>query len=133
MTKKATARPPARVGSAEILAAEERRAEQGVMLRSPASEFFVPSFAGGARDLGPGCHALAELRHIVARYDAGITLRETAEGGEAQGRAARERHKAEQPAKPEPKDKLSDKWRYRELRQIEHAPGPRAHEQPRGL
>jgi hypothetical protein len=97
---------------------------EGVMLSSPASEFFVQFFVNAARDLSPKYRALVELKAIVARYDAGATLREMVEEEEARGRERTERHKAAQLEKPEPKDRLSDEWRYWKLRQIEHAFGP---------
>ncbi|MFL6283554.1 MAG: hypothetical protein ACJ74Q_10485 [Pyrinomonadaceae bacterium] len=92
---------------------------EGVMLSSPASEFFVPFFVAAVRDLSPEYRALVEVKSIVTRYDAGVTLREIAEEEEARGRERAAKHKAEQLAKPEPKDKTSDAWRIWKLRQIE--------------
>jgi hypothetical protein len=94
------------------------------MLSSPASAFFVAFFVAAVRDLSPEHNALAEVKSIVTRYDAGVTLREQAEEEEARRGEVNERHKAEQLEKPEPKDKLSDEWRYWKLRQVEHAFGP---------
>jgi hypothetical protein len=91
------------------------------MLSSPLSAFFVPFFVNAVRDLSPKYRPLAKLKAIVSRYDAGATLREMAEEEEAQGREREGQHKAEELAKPEPKDKLSDEWRYWKLRQVEHA------------
>jgi hypothetical protein len=92
---------------------------EGVMLSSPASEFFVPFFVEAVRDLSPKYRALVEIKNIVARYDAGMTLREMVEEEEARGRERAEAYKAETIAKPEPKDKTSDEWRYWKLRRIE--------------
>jgi hypothetical protein len=90
-----------------------------VMLSSPASKFFAEFFAEAMRDMGDGHRALVALKGIVARCDAGVTLREQAEEAETRGRERAEQRKAEQLAKPEPKDKTRDAWRIWKLRQIE--------------
>lgn len=56
--------------------------------------------------------------------DAGETLAALREESEREWEEFRARRQAEELAEPEPKDKLSAKWRYWKLRQIEHAFGP---------
>lgn len=61
------------------------------------------------------------LQEIVRRVDAGESLAEIRDERQRAMRECGERHEAEEAAKPEPKDKTSDEWRYWKLRQMEAA------------
>jgi hypothetical protein len=96
-------------------------AGEGAMLSSPLSDFFIPFFVKAVRGLAPDYHSLVQLKDIIKRVDAGEDLEAIAEEEKAQGRERGEAYKVEQSAKPEPKDKTSDEWRYWKLRQVESA------------
>jgi hypothetical protein len=94
-------------------------AGEGAMLSSPLSDFFIPFFVKAVRGLAPDYHSLVQLKDIIKRVDAGEDLEAIAEEEKAQGGERAEAYKVEQSAKPEPKDKTSDEWRYWKLRRIE--------------
>lgn len=67
--------------------------------------------------------AYTELTSILARLDAGETLEEIEARERERYEVAQEARRAEDLAKPETKDKLSDEWRIWKLRQLAHAFG----------
>jgi hypothetical protein len=92
--------------------------EEG-LIPNPDSKYFVPLFVESWNERGPRDRKVRRLLDLIKSVDEGAdlnTLRAEAESREA---ALRKERRAAELAKPEPKDRLSDEWRYWKIRQLE--------------
>jgi hypothetical protein len=103
--------------------------DAGVSLEN--EDFCVPAFVQAARrvqatkpvrrittknvTLHGAQQAYERLKEIVRRVDAGESLARIRDEREARMKESEERHRADELAAPEPKDKASDEWRYWKL------------------
>lgn len=100
-------------------------ASDNFMCGSPHDELFTFLFVRAAREYrdDPTPNHWTELLDILARAETeeGFDFGKECEEHERRFAEIGKERKADQLAKPEPKDKLSDEWRYWKLRQIGHA------------
>lgn len=96
-----------------------------LMVDTPEHELFVYLFVRAAREYrdAKAPNEYTRLLDIIRRVGEGETLAELRTEDECRWEEFSAQRKAEELAKPEPKDKLSAEWRYWKLRRIEHAFG----------
>jgi hypothetical protein len=85
------------------------------------SEYFIPFFVEAARDCGPKDYRYHRLLDLIRRVDEGADLNQLRDEENRQRAERSARYEVEELAKPEPKDKTSDEWRYWKLRQMKNA------------
>jgi hypothetical protein len=96
-------------------------AGDNIMVASPAFDLFPFLFVRAAADWkgSSGPNHYTRLLDLIRRVDAGEDLDQIAADTERRGDEKRAAMEAAELAKPEPKDKTSDGWRYWQLRHIE--------------
>jgi hypothetical protein len=92
--------------------------EDGLM-PNPDSKYFVPLFVEAFNARGARDHHVRKLLDLIKRVDGGADLNALYDEGERQEAARREALRAADLAKPEPKDRLSDEWRYWKIRHLD--------------
>jgi hypothetical protein len=91
--------------------------EDGLM-PNPDSKYFVPLFVEAWNDRGPRDRHVRKLFDLIKRVDEGADLNALYDKDKRQEAARQEALRAASLAKPEPKDRLSDEWRYWKIRHL---------------
>jgi hypothetical protein len=91
----------------------------GLMLGGAKDELFTLVFTRAVRDIGYDDEDYVALKELIAQVEAGASLAKMCEEDEREADERRARRDAEEPSKPEPKDKTSSEWRYWKLRHVE--------------
>lgn len=94
--------------------------EDGLM-PNPDSKYFLPLFIEAFNDRGARDYRVRELLDLIKRVDEGADLNALHDEAESREDARRASRRAADLAKPEPKDRLSDEWRYWKIRQLSAA------------
>jgi hypothetical protein len=91
--------------------------EDGLM-PNPDSRYFVPLFVEAFNERGPRDNHVRKLLALIRRVDEGADLNELHDEADREEAARQEKLRAADLAKPEPEDRLSDKWRYWKIRHL---------------
>jgi hypothetical protein len=92
--------------------------EDGLM-PNPDSKYFVPLFVEAWGDRGPRDRHIRKLLDLIKRVDEGADLNALYDESKRQEAARQEGRRAADLAEPEPKDRLSDEWRYWKIRHLD--------------
>jgi hypothetical protein len=91
--------------------------EDGLM-PNPDSKYFVPLFVEAWNERGARDRHVRKLLDLIKRVDEGADLNALYDEDKRQEAARQESLRAADLAKPEPKDRLSDEWRYWKIRHL---------------
>lgn len=88
------------------------------LIPNPDSKYFTPLFVEAFNARGPRDRKVRELLDLIKRVDEGADLNALYDEAKREEADRQERLRVADLAKPEPKDTLSDEWRYWKIRHL---------------